>query len=91
LYGIGRADRKSISGRSAASQCAAHKKRSWQIDPSICHDLYPETGQTLGSPRPPDIVVVMLSAVLGDGLKPFFPSLAGMPPAMMEPGNFRGI
>jgi hypothetical protein len=48
---------------------AAHEKRSWQFDPSICHDLYPETGPS-GS-RPPGRVMFLVSAELKESLEAF--------------------
>ena len=42
---------KSSSANKTRAACPSHKKRSWQADPSSCHDLYPEA--THGVFRPP--------------------------------------
>jgi hypothetical protein len=47
-----------FSGKSASTGA---QKRSWQFDPSICHDLYPEAGQK-SLARPPGNMISFLSS-----------------------------
>src|SRR5262245_25938109 len=71
----GKSIARTVESAQSITAESAQNKRSWHTDPSVCHDLYPETGHRVS--RPPGPSVWNVSAPARIVLQSFFDDSAG--------------